>query len=317
MLIVTLGCNAGCNHCCFSCDTHKRDLRLTEKEMVYYIEQVYKSKYNVNSIIFSGGEPTLCKEDIYLPMLVAQQLNLHIDLRTNAHWAKNEKVSYRILQEYQNMGLQQLGLSYDNYHSAIPVNNIKNAIQASRKLGIKTYLDWIGLETYEFVLEQLQLNKEELRAVIPPLRVGRATGLSDNHFTDISIDMFRNSPSCKDSNKLLTIFPGGFAALHQCCWVNPSLIRKVGDNGWLKELDRDMKHSPMVKFLDSYGIRGLIEKAEREQPQLLKQCYSYQCEICYNLLGALFPEETQILPEYIKEFGTEERILTAPGIRGI
>ena len=301
MLMVTLGCNSECSHCCFACDQQKLALRLTEREMIYYIEQVYSSNYNVDSVIFSGGEATLYAKSIYLPMTIAHHFGLHIDLRTNAHWAKSEEVACSVLQEYQDRGLQQLGLSYDNYHNAIPVENIRNALQAARKLGIKTYLDWIGLESYEWVLEYLQIERCELRAVIPPLRIGRAKELSDEHFKYQSLDSFRDSPSCKDTNALLTIFPGGYASLHPCCWVNPALIRKIGNNGWLKKLDKEMKNSPMVNYISNYGIGGLIQKAEQEQPHLLKREYSYQCEACYDLLGKLFPEEVEEMPWYLKE----------------
>lgn len=301
MLIVTLGCNAECGHCCLGCNAQKMNLRLTEKEMIYYIEQAYKSKYKVDSVIFTGGEATLCAEDIYLPMLIAKQLNLHIDLRTNAHWAKSVEESYSVLQEYQERGLQQLGLSYDGYHKKIPIKNINNAMEASRGLGIRTYLDWIGLETYDWVLEHLKLNKEELRTVIPPLRVGRAKGLEDKHFKYYTLEEIKESFSCNnDKDRLLTIFPGGYASLHSCCWVNPALIRKIGNNGWLKELDKEMKHSPMVNYLSKCGIRGLIERAEKELPQLVKPRYSYQYEACYDLLGALFPNEAKGIPEYMR-----------------
>ena len=301
MFIVTLGCNSECPHCCLSCGMGKKDICLTGEEMVRYIEKVHNSKYQVDSVIFSGGEATLYQEEICLPMTVASTLGLHVDLRTNAYWATSQMKAYEVLKGYKDRGLQQLGLSYDWYHCRVPVEYIQNAIKASRELELRLYVDWIGKETHADVLEYMQLEESELRAVIPPLRVGKATLLSDSHFELYPREYYKGSASCKGEHKILTIFPGGYASLHPCCWVNPALIRKIGNNGWLNELDKEMENSQMVQYLYEQGVGGLIEKAEREQPQLLKTHYSYQCEACYDLLGALFPDEIQDVPEYIKE----------------
>jgi len=295
MLMVTMGCNSECAHCCFACSPNKLSLSMSEDEMVSYIKQVYD--YGIRSVSFTGGEPMLL--DLEAPMLLANDLGMYIDIRTNAFWAKDYKTAFNTLQLLQFQGLARLGLSYDGYHAkAIPVDNIINILKASRETYLPVYLDWIGLHSRKQVLEYLCMNEDELRYVGPTLKIGAATKLSHKHFRyTYTKDL---CSECR-SEMLLTIFPGGYASLHPCCWVNPALIRKIGSNGWMKQLTEEMKDSPMVNFLSEFGVGGLIDRAQNECPQLVKPYYSRHCEACYDLLGPLFSEEVQELPEYLKD----------------
>jgi len=298
MLMVTLGCNSECAHCCFACRSDKLHLGMSESEILDYIKQAYE--FGIRSVVFTGGEPLLL--DLAAPMLLANDLGMQIDVRTNAFWAKDYDTACDTLQLLQFQGLQRLGLSYDRYHAkSIPPEYIMNALKASRELCIPVYLDWIGLGTRKQVLEYLCANECELRYVGPPLRVGAATKLSHQHFRYAYTNHLYSR--CR-SEMLLTIFPGGYASLHPCCWVNPALIRKIGSNGWMKQLTEEMKNSPMVNFLSEFGVRGLIEKAKQEHPELVKTYYSRHCEACYDLLGTLFSDEVQGLPRHIWEFGS-------------
>jgi len=266
---------------------------MSRDEMLSYIKQAHD--YGIRSISFTGGEPMLF--DLEAPMLLANDLGMQIDIRTNTFWAKDYDKAYNILQVLQFRGVTRLGLSYDGYHAkTIPISNIINVLKASRESYLPVYLDWIGLETRKQVLECLQINEDELRYAGPPLKVGAATKLSDEHFCYAYTEDLCSE--CR-SEMLLTIFPGGYASLHPCCWVNPALIRKIGTNGWMKELEHEMKNSPMANFLSGFGVRGLIDKAKKERPELVRPYYSRHCEACYDLLGPLFPEEVQELPEYL------------------
>lgn len=295
ILMVTLGCNSGCAHCCLACSPRKLNLSMTEDEIVSYIQQAYD--YGIRSVCFSGGEPLLL--DLRAPMDLADSLHMFIDIRTNAFWADDPSGALSVLQYLQFLGLSRLGLSYDSYHAKfIPPSHITNALAAARELYLPVYLDWVGLQSYEQVLAYLHLSEDELRYVGTPLKVGSAVQLGYEHFNYIPAEEVHLA--CED-DRLLTIFPGGYASLHPCCWVNPALLRRVGSNGWIKELDEEMAYSPAVAFLAEHGVEGLIERAQRERPDAVKSHYSHPCEACYDLLGLLFPAETIALPSHLTQ----------------
>lgn len=300
MLMVTLGCNSECTHCCFACSPQKLSLSMTENEMISYIEQVHE--YGIRSVTFTGGEPMLL--NLEAPMLSANDLGMQIDIRTNAFWAKDYDKAFNILQYLQFLGLIRLGLSYDGYHAeAISPNCVMNALRAARELYLPVYLDWMGLHSRKQIITHLHLEPDELRYVGPPLRVGRATNLDDEHFRFIPIDNLRKDVRCGSGMpNILTVFPGSYASLYPCCWIHPYLIRKTSDNGWIEQLESEMREDKAARFLCNYGISGLIAKAGDEHPELLKPHYSHQCEACYDLLGSLFPGETQELPQYLEDF---------------
>lgn len=237
--------------------------------------------------------------DFGLPMALANFLGMQIDVRTNAFWAEDHDKTLSVLRGLQLQGLARLGLSYDDYHSkTISSTNIINTLEATRELKAPVYLDWIGLETRKQVLECLHMNECELRYVGPPLKVGKASRLGHEHFSYVCT---KDLCSVCRSETLLTIFPGGHASLHPCCWVNPALIRKIGGSGWIRELEHEIANSPMTNFLSKFGVRGLINRARQECPGLVKPYYSRHCEACYDLLGVLFPDEAQGLPWYLEE----------------
>jgi len=302
LLIVTLGCSVKCKHCCLACEPQKSIYNLDDAEMIYFIESAHNK--GINCVGFSGGEPMLY--DLREPMTVAQKLEMYIDVRTNAYWAESYEIAYSILASMKDNGLKRLGLSFDNYHSQrLDINYFRNALQAARALSIDIYVDWIGLELRAEILEYLGTTPAELRYAGAPLRIGRATKLNKSCFISYPQDAFLSIDGCgKEDAPFLTIYPGEYGAFHPCCWVNPALIREINtqDNDWLSTLQDDMETSPMVSFLRDYGIGGLIRKARQEKPELLKPYYSHQCEVCYDLLGELFPQEVQDMPQYIEDF---------------
>lgn len=302
VLVATLGCNSNCIHCCLSCEMQKASIKLSDADMVDYIKQ--GNKKGIKTVTFTGGEPMLL--DLSIPMAFANELGMYIDLRTNAFWARSYDEAYSTLEELKKKGLQRLGLSFDNYHANfIPMEYVINALQASRCLNIPLYIDWIGIESYEQVLRHLNVVPVELRYVGTPLRVGRATKLRDNHFKWLPVEAFMSNIGCgQNQYPFLTIYPGGYMTLHPCCWVNPALVKKVKTNGndWISTLSDKVKISPMVNFFRCYGLGGLIEKAKMEKPDILKSVYSHQCEVCFDLLPALFPEEVEEVPQYISDF---------------
>ena len=286
VLMVTLGCNLECAHCCLACNRSKINQHISEQEMCNYILDANQA--NIDSVVFTGGEPTLYLSDIYKPMKLAQSLGMYIDLRTNGQLLNGN------LKKLKEHGLCRLGLSFDSFHN-VKKDIVLNAIKTAQDLGIEVYLDWVGSEPREFVKYYLDIDDTVLRMVGEPMRVGQAVILDSNHFCDIPIDYVENcseySHSCgKTEEPLLTVFPDHYVSLHACCWVHPKLIfKQARGRKWIEQLTLDSTFDLASDFLYRKGIGGLIKKARKECPDKLKDTYSHQCEACYDLLGTLFP----------------------------
>jgi len=304
VLMVTMGCNSECSHCCLASDKSRLGLRLSEADMEYYIREA--RNVGIQSVVFTGGEPAVYLNNLYSPMALAQSFGMYIDLRTNGFWAENRVKAQEILARLFSVGLQRLGLSFDRFHEkAISLNCIRSAIEAAKDIGLQIYLDWMGKETRDEVLEILGIGDDELRFAGAPLRIGRARHLPNECFDALPLEEvecysdFSDTCGQDGDAPLMTVFPGGYVSLHPCCWVHPRLIRKIKNgHGWLEELILDTVSDPAVNFLCDYGIGGLIGMAREEMPHLLKPYYSHQCEACFDLLGVLFPSENQ-LPDYL------------------
>ena len=286
VLMVTLGCNLECPHCCLDCNRSKIDQHIPEQDMCDYILDAHKA--NIDSVVFTGGEPTLYLEDIYKPMALAKSLGIYIDLRSNGQLLNGN------LKKLKEHGLCRLGLSFDSYHN-IKKDIITNAIKSAQDLDIEVYLDWVGIEPREFVKYYLDIDDNVLRMTGEPMRIGQAKNLNDNSFCDIPLYVVQHcseySNSCgKTEEPLLTVFPDNYVSLHACCWVHPRLIfKQVTGRKWIEQLTLQSTFDSASDFLYKKGIRGLIAKAEKGCPSLLKDSYSHQCEACYDLLEVLFP----------------------------
>ena len=119
VFMVTLSCNLECAHCCLACNRDKIQYHIPEQDMCDYISDAHKA--NIDSVVFTGGEPTLYLSDIYKPMQLAQSLGMYIDLRTNGQLINGN------LKKLKEHGLCRLGLSFDRYH------NVKKDIVVSIK----------------------------------------------------------------------------------------------------------------------------------------------------------------------------------------
>lgn len=286
MLLVTLDCTSRCAHCCLSAGEISRGERLLAADMKGYIKDAHD--IGIDNVGFTGGEPTLYLDDLCDAMSFAASLGMFVDVRTNAFWAETEDKASDMITRMQEYGMRQIGFSYDVYHAEyICLEYIVRAVKIVEQLGIAHYIDWIGLQTREHVCNYLQITDTELRAVCHPIKLGRAKGLHRDDFRWISIEELEQyKPGCMRNLEphILAVFPDKCASLHQCCWVNPALVKNISGNGWIYRLWEETAQDKAAQFLRDYGIGGLIRKAREEAPELLRPYYSDGCEVCYDLL---------------------------------
>lgn len=302
MLIVTPGCTAKCTHCCLACGPDKANIRLSEAEMMDYIEQAHQ--LGADGVCFTGGEPLIAFGEILNPMMLARSLGMYVDVRTNAYWARRPERADETLAILHTCGLQRLGLSFDAYHAQyVAESAIVNAARATASREVEMYLDYIGAEDYSHVAQRFGIQLEEVRAVMPPLKVGAATQLPDSDFRWVPAERIveeQYNVNCNYAGReyFLSIFPGRLGAFYPCCWVNPRLLCHFNR---LADIIEQAGQDPAVQFLERYGIPGLLDKALVRWPGEVRSHYSSQCELCYQFLDKLAPRDMS-LPGFIMDF---------------
>lgn len=307
-LLTTFECNNKCSHCCINCDSEKANIKMTDDEMKDYIQAAYDN--GIRSVIFSGGEPFLLIESIIKSIKFAKELGMkNISIRSNAYWAVSMEKSIDILQELKYCGLSSITFSADKYHQMyIPYQYIINGIKVAANLGLRVFLECIEKNINRVHLANyfhIPLDMIKLGNII---KIGRARELPDNEFDFIQIThLERLNKECGSGRlygHVVTVIPGGFTSIHECCWVNPRLfLGKIDSKEPSKDLETIVskaENDDAIKFLALNGVSGLIKLAKEKAPHLLKSEYTSQCELCYDILDKFFPTEIE-LPAFIEE----------------
>lgn len=308
VLMTTLGCNAVCGHCYLNCSPAKMKHHLSGAEMVALIRDADRS--GINHVVFSGGEPFIFPQDLFMAINEASELCKYISIRTNGFWAASDKIAERALFFLWCKSVYNLGVSYDAFHSGfVGLDCIKRILRISKELGLEVWLDWVGGETRQQVWEQLGDDMCLVRVVSRPVRIGRATLLTNGECSlyplwDIEFES-NFSYGCGNPDTLqLEVYPEGVVNLSSCCYANPRLLRRRGDGEvWIEKLAEEVENDPAIDFLFRYGVGGLIRKAREEMPALLQSYYTSDCEACHSLLGRLFPVKGMSVGDYIGEDG--------------
>lgn len=298
VIVTTLGCNSACGHCLYSCCPEKSELRFSGDEMKGILQDA-RAK-GISQVCFSGGEPMIFPEDLFDAIAEADKLGYAlITVRTNGFWAVDTRVTEKTILALQSCGVTQIGISPDNYHSPfVSFDNAMRIMQVAEQVEMSVWIDWVGKESGKYAWETLGKYMRLMRGnPTPPSRVGRARTLPNEQFNWFNLEQLEfESPfsfSCGNpSGSFLLIYPNGYAHLHTCCLPNPRLFKRVLlDGDWLDRLVNETENDPAVEFLYEYGVGGLLRKARLECPELLRQYYTSTCEVCWELLGRLFPAE--------------------------
>jgi hypothetical protein len=132
--LLTYKCLYECDHCFLYCGS-QHDGTFTidqvEKAMIQGIEA------GINSICLEGGEPFLYYPLMVEALKIAKKLNLQRSIVTNCYWATSERDAEIWLKPLVEIGLDDLSVSNDTFHSDDPNSSpAKLAFDAAQKLGM-------------------------------------------------------------------------------------------------------------------------------------------------------------------------------------
>jgi hypothetical protein len=139
-ILPTYRCNAACEQCCFESNPSIQG-RLSFKEIESVIELAITAFPALRLIVFSGGECTLIKSDLYRAVSLVSQHKRLSRIVTNAGWGKSKRHATEVAYELSKSGLCECNISTGRDHQKwIPIDNVVNAAAALLDHGVTTLI---------------------------------------------------------------------------------------------------------------------------------------------------------------------------------
>ena len=169
-LATTYHCQASCLHCIVEASPKRKEF-IPLREVHNWLDQI-SSYHNgqIKAVALTGGEPFSDLEHLTSIARKASSVGLLITAVSNAHWATSYEVALNILKSLPDICV--FTFSTDKYHQrVIPLERIKNAVNAAQKLG-RSYS--IAVCTGSYMEEETQKTLDYLSDLTPPETINNA-----------------------------------------------------------------------------------------------------------------------------------------------
>jgi hypothetical protein len=295
-LLLTLQCTAECRHCgTLSGPRVKSRLRRDIAERL--ITEAGELAYD--SVVFTGGEPTLYGPDLYGLIELANKLSLPTRVVTNAHWAKDRDRARAVLEKFSGAGLNEINYSTGDEHAKyVPLANVIWGIRAALDVGMRVA---VMIE----VVSGRSITQEEL--------------LRDRVFTEnVTEDerdliTFSESPWMPLDEKEIERYPPGLAANSEnlvrrlgcdsvintttilsdgrvmaCCGLGALTIPEleIGNvpRDSLQELRQRAEGDFLKRWIRNEGPERILQWAAGKNPEIRwENQYAHRCQACKRL----------------------------------
>ena len=321
--ITTDDCTARCAHCVMCCTPGAKHY-LTYEKMVKSIDEAHE-KYGLKLVVFTGGEPTLLKNDLLKTIYHCNRLGILTRIVTNAHWAVTYDRAREILSVLRQAGLGEVNFSMDDYHAPyVPIEYVRNAWMACKGLGFQSVV--IANSHSEnpeidpkFIQEYLG---EEISVRDPDMRKGQR-GPNEKRDADGTLYIISEGRLQKNGRAAEEIVDedfiqyedqdklGGICELicaqpsisftnqvWTCCGLendhNDILNLGSADNESVVDIIERASDSVILNAIRYIGPYNLVRYVQRKNPELkFKDNYHSVCEVCAELTGN--PEAIKVL----------------------
>lgn len=309
-IAITQKCTASCSMCCFECSPEK-NIQLNDDLIMNLVDQSAEIP-QLRTIAISGGE-ALIRYDIVKEIIKkSRQINKSVTLITNGFWARNLKETTNILKELKSLGLNNLGLSYDDFHAEyINHENIKNIINECFNIGLSCELGVAITKRTHKIEYFLKKFDSELFGVkltqYPCIPVGNAENICEE---DFFCKFSKYGLKCSRDGILAILFDGN---VYPCCsQVIASTRLSLGNvyTNSLKEILNNEKRNIALYIIRKYGFDWLVSVIENDLNIKLPDKVIHSCHLCKiifgnkDLVNALSP----FMLDFIEKKYNEKRI---------
>jgi len=250
---LTYTCPLACAHCCFSSSPQVKD-RLDPDLVLETIEGL--GEHGIELAAFTGGEPFLLGRHLPRFIRAAKEQGLRTRVVTSGYFGRTPKAAARRLGEVVDAGLDELSISWDDFHEEfVDFRTVRNVAAAARQFDLLVAVNvvqtaesrWtaarvrkeLGVQVDDVVMESpVNLTgRAERELADEPLREDRALGPCPYVLT---------GPTLSAKGKLLA-----------CCGVIPDTERLVIDPEFRPDkLDADLAEARSSVLFSWLYLRG-------------------------------------------------------------
>ncbi|MEL7561887.1 radical SAM protein [Dehalogenimonas sp. 4OHTPN] len=136
--LLTYRCTSACEHC-FVFGSPEAEGTFSVAQLRVAFEQIAKVE-SIENVYFEGGEPFLYYPLLLEGMRLAKDRKLSTGVVSNAYWATDPESAELWLKPLIDLGLSDLGLSDDAFHTSEDKPSLaQHAVAAAQKLGLNAY----------------------------------------------------------------------------------------------------------------------------------------------------------------------------------
>lgn len=323
--IVSDKCNITCDFCAPGCGPKLKG-HLTSEFMIGVFEQL-RAVMPVANVVFTGGEPTLFRNDILLTLRhIKEVYPVPTRIVTNAYWGRNEKKARDFVSELKAAGLTEFNFSVDDFHQKyIDLNAIKTAIQVSLDQNVPVLLAhkiYPGCEITKDTFDELmgfsipiyeELTPEQHKneplcistgATIP---VGRgADDIDLNEWVPIDTPPSHWAGPCREVLKNITVQADG--SFTPCCGI----VERRMPVFYMGDLNRDRlsdvleqaNASTIYNWLALEGPEGIMHEIQkRSSEEKFLGRYLQNCQLCQEIFSS--NTKKKIIADSLEEKGVD------------
>jgi len=281
---VTYTCPLTCAHCCFSSSPRVKD-RLDPDVVIHTLERLRDG--GTDLVAFTGGEPFLLGATLVGFIRTAHEQGLQTRVVTSGYFGRTIPGARRRLEEVVEAGLDELSLSWDDFHEPfVSFDTVRNVAGAAKDLGLLVAINVVETPGSKWTAQRVQ---EELGVQVDhmfssPLQMN---GRAESELADACplegrglgpCPYVLTGPSLSATGKLMA-----------CCGVIPNTDRLVIDPDFTPEnLEGDLAQagdSVLFTWLYLRGPYAILEwmrdhyGVEIPAPELV----GGNCEACKHL----------------------------------
>lgn len=275
-------CDINCNMCC---EKNNVESNIDKDYIFKFLESIDEAPF-INNISFTGGEPFLEMEFLKDALRISKFFNKKTSVITNGNWSDNYSHSIDLLSDLNNIGLDTLGISYDDFHGEfVNVRKIINILKACDKLKMKSYIQICITKDTDIggLLNDIKayLNNSIIN-VIFCMNVGRT---NDIDFIDKLIyKKYTDDILCQKGGSFLI---GNSGKIYPCC--SPMTydidleLGNIKDRNTIKNVLKAINNNLYLFMLRNFGFKYFINMSKQLDLNLPVKIVT-PCDICAVLL---------------------------------
>lgn len=295
-------CSAKCDHCCLECGPQNLN-QLAEEKIESILMEIERYSW-IEVVNITGGEPFLNRSLLYKIFSKIMKMNKQATCVTNGFWAVTEEDTYREIQKICSLGVTSLSISISDFHQKyVPIENIKNILNAALQLPIRISLKIAVTETYNALDLIKNLGKSICDVSImffPVCQVGRAVNIqTDDIIKRYHGDMWM---PCIDNNLLINSDGKCYPCCSPCIFETKLCVGNIYEEDLGDIIERTRKNL-LIYYLHKNGVNWIKELIERNFGYHYPEYYVSPCELCLqifrdnDIIGKLVP----VLKEYYEK----------------